>query len=84
MTLPSGLLEKGIIKFPKSSIQFRTKQKKISQVRIVPKTNYIVIEVIYEATIKELLKDNKRYMSIDLGIDNLASCSSNVSKSFHL
>jgi len=38
--------------------------------------------VIYEATIKELLKDNKRYMSIDLGIDNLATCSSNVSKSF--
>ena len=82
MTLPSGLLEKGIIKLPKSNIQFRTKQKKISQVRIVPKNNYIVIEVIYEATIKELLKDNKRYMSIDLGIDNLASCSSNVSKSF--
>ena len=82
MTLPSGLLEKGIIKLPKSNIQFRTKQKKISQVRIVPKNNYIVLEVIYEASIKELLKDNKRYMSIDLGIDNLASCSSNVSKSF--
>ena len=61
---------------------FGTKQKKISQVRIVPKNNYIVLEVIYEASIKELLKDNKRYMSIDLGIDNLASCSSNVTKSF--
>ena len=82
MTLPSGLLEKGIIKLPKSNLQFKTKQKNIRQVRIVPKNNYIVIEVIYEASIKELLKDNKRYMSIDLGIDNLASCSSNVSKSF--
>ena len=82
MTLPNHLLEKGIIKLPKSNIQFRTKQKKINQVRIVPKNNYIVLEVIYEATIKELLKDNKRYMSIDLGIDNLASCSSNVTKSF--
>ena len=82
MTLPSHLLEKGIIKLPKSNIQFRTKQKNIRQVRIVPKNNYIVLEVVYEATIKELLKDNKRYMSIDLGIDNLASCSSNVSKSF--
>ena len=38
--------------------------------------------MIYETSIKELLKDNKRYMSIDLGIDNLATCSSNVSKSF--
>ena len=82
MTLPSNLLEKGIIKLPKSNIQFRTKQKNIRQVRIVPKNNYIVLEVIYEASIKELLKDNKRYMSIDLGIDNLVSCSSNVSKSF--
>ena len=82
MTLPSNLLEKGIIKLPKSNLQFKTKQKNIRQVRIVPKNNYIVLEVIYEATIKELLKDNKRYMSIDLGIDNLASCSSNVTKSF--
>ena len=82
MTLPSNLLEKGIIKLPKSNLQFKTKQKNIRQVRIVPKNNYIVLEVIYDASIKELLKDNKRYMSIDLGIDNLASCSSNVSKSF--
>ena len=82
MTLPSGLLEKGIIKLPKSNLQFRTKQKNIRQVRIVPKNNYIVLEVVYEASIKELLKDNKKYMSIDLGIDNLASCSSNVAKSF--
>ena len=82
MTLQSHLLEKGIIKLPKSNIQFKTKQKNIRQVRIVPKNNYIVLEVIYEASIKELLKDNKRYMSIDLGIDNLASCSSNVTKSF--
>ena len=82
MTLPSELLEKGIIKLPKSNIQFKIKQKKINQVRIVPKNNYIILEVVYEATITELLKDNKRYMSIDLGIDNLASCSSNISKSF--
>ena len=82
MTLPSQLLEKGIVKLPKTNIQFRTKQKNIRQVRIVPKNNYIVLEVVYEATIKELLKDNKRYMSIDLGIDNLATCGSNVTKSF--
>ena len=82
MTLPSNLLEKGIVKLPKTNIQFRTKQKNIRQVRIVPKNNYIILEVVYEASIKELLKDNKRYMSIDLGIDNLASCSSNVTKSF--
>lgn len=75
-------LQIGIIKLPKSNLQFKTKQKNIRQVRLIPKNNYIVLEVIYEASIKELLKDNKRYMSIDLGIDNLASCSSNIINSF--
>ena len=77
-----GKKDLGFFKIPKTNLQFKTKQKNIKQVRIVPKNNYIVLEVIYEASIKELLKDNKRYMSIDLGIDNLASCSSNVTKSF--
>lgn len=82
MTLSSSLLNKGIIKLPKSNIQFKTKRKNIKQVRLVPKNNYIVLEVVYEATVKELLQDNKRYMSIDLGVDNLASCCSNVSNAF--
>ena len=82
MTLSSHLLNQGIIKLPKSNLMFKTKQKNIKQVRLVPKNNYIVLEVVYEATVKELLHDNKRYMSIDLGIDNLAACCSNVSNAF--
>ena len=82
MTLPNNLLREGIIKLPKSELFFKTKKTMIKQVRIVPKNNHIVIEVIYEANEKELLKDNERYMSIDLGIDNLATCVSNVCESF--
>ena len=82
MTLSNSLLNKGIIKLSKSNIQFKTNRKNIKQIRIVPKNNYIVLEVVYEATVKELLQDNKRYMSIDLGVDNLASCCSNVSNAF--
>lgn len=82
MTLSSHLLNKGIIKLPKSNLMFKSKRKNIKQVRLVPKNNYIVLEVVYEAPVKELLQDNKRYMSIDLGIDNLASCCSNVSNAF--
>ena len=81
-TLPSKLLREGIIKLPKSELFFKTKKTMIKQVRIVPKNNYIVIDVIYEVNEKELLKDNERYMSIDLGIDNLATCVSNVCDSF--
>lgn len=40
------------------------------------------MEVIYESSVKELLKDNKRYMSIDLGVNNLATCASNVAVAF--
>ena len=83
MTLQSHLLNQGIIKLPKTNLMFKTKRKNIKQVRLVPKNNYIVLEVVYEvSSVKELLQDNKRYMSIDLGIDNLASCCSNVSNAF--
>lgn len=82
MTLSANLLEKGIIKLPKTNLYFKTKHCKICQVRVVPKNNYIVLEVIYESSVKELLKDNKRYMSIDLGVNNLATCASNVAGAF--
>ena len=82
MTLSSNLLKNGIIKLPKTHIEFKTKQSNIKQVRLIPKNNYIVLEVIYEIQEEKLKSDNKRYMSIDLGINNLASCSSNVIKSF--
>lgn len=36
------------------------------------------MEVIYESKEKQLKKDNKRYMSIDLGINNLCTITSNV------
>lgn len=83
--ISNPFIRKNIFKIPKTTIQFKLKnlnKKQITQIRIVPKNNYIIIEVIYNTDVKELLKDNKRYMSIDLGINNLASCSSNVTNSF--
>ena len=65
-------------KIPLQIINFKT----CKQVRIILKTNYIVIENIYESEVKEIKADNKRYLSIDLGINNLATCVSNVSRSF--
>ena len=48
----------------------------------MPRNNYILLEVIYEVKEQKLKSDNHRYMSIDLGIDNLCTCTSNVTKSF--
>ena len=82
MTLSPNLLKQYILKLPKSDIQFKIQHNNINQVRIVPRNNYILLEVVYEIDEQKLKSDNHRYMSIDLGIDNLCTCTSNVTKSF--
>ena len=75
-------IEQGILKIPKSKIIVRTKQTNIKQVRIIPRGNHLVVEVLYEVEEPALLENNNRYASIDLGIDNLCSVSSNCCNSF--
>ena len=55
---------------------------KIQQVRFIPKTNYIVMEIVYKVDEKQLKDDNSKYLSIDLGLKNLATCTTNVEKPF--
>lgn len=68
----------GIIKIPRTDIQFKTPVTDIQQVRFVPRAGYIVMEVVYNKKEEDLKTDNGRYASIDLGINNLAAVSSNV------
>ena len=75
-------IEQGILKIPKSKVIVRTKQTNIKQVRIIPRGNHLVIEVLHEVEEPALLEDNNRYAAIDLGIDNLCSVSSNCCNSF--
>ena len=49
-------------------------------VRIIHKGNHIVIELIYDKEY-ELKCDNRQYAAIDLGLDNLATLTSNVCQS---
>lgn len=62
----------------KTSLDLRipTKIKNPQCVRIVPKNNCYVIEVIYEKEEKEL-KQSQRIVSIDLGLNNLAAVVNN-------
>ena len=46
----------------------------IHEVRFIPRHGYYVIEVVYEVPDAEELPDSGRYLSIDLGLDNLATC----------
>lgn len=70
----------GYIKLSGTEIKIYTDKTNIKQVRIVPKCGYYVIEVIYEIADKEIKKNNNRYCGIDLGVNNLATLTSNVIK----
>lgn len=71
------------IYFPKkeglSPLKTRCKEGSVKQVRIIPGQGCYVIELIYESSCKEQKIDNNRVMSIDLGINNLASIVTNIS-----
>lgn len=73
--------------FPKSFCGFTVKPRcitldnfeKINQVRVVPKGQSFCLEVVYSVSVEsELRSDNGRYMSIDLGLDNLATVVTNT------
>ena len=70
-------LKEGCISIPFLSHKFPTTLTDICQVRFVPKSNYIVMEVVYEINEKTKKPDNNRYAAIDLGIDNLATLTFN-------
>jgi len=72
-------LKNNIVKLSNTNIQIKTKQKNIQQARIVPlpyKT--YKIEIIYEKEIEQRNTDKNRIASIDIGLDNLATVTSNV------
>ena len=51
---------------------------RLCQVRIVPQATCYVVEVIYEKEESDLHLDKSNILSIDLGLNNLCSCISNV------
>ena len=79
-------LEEGYLQIPTTKILIKVgldvSKLNIKQIRLVPKNGYIVLEFIHEVPDIQPKIDNKRYMSIDLGTNNLCSCSSNVINSF--
>ena len=60
--------------------EFYTNKENLQQVRLIPKGNHIVVEIIYNIEYK-LKENNNRYSSIDLGLNNIVALSSNVCNS---
>ncbi len=77
-------LRKGLIKLSSLNILIPTKvtESNMIEIRILPRDNHHVVEVVYKIDEVQLKPDNRRYTSIDLGLNNLATVSSNVVKPF--
>lgn len=76
-----------LLHFPKSFQGFTIKSRcvtlpnfeKLNQIRVVPQNQVFCVEIVYSVFIEDtLLSDNGRYMSIDLGLDNLATVVTNI------
>lgn len=87
LPLTNQQVKEDLLHFPKSFCGFTIKPRcitldnfeKINQVRIVPKGQFFCLEVVYSISVEsELRSDNGRYMSIDLGLDNLATVVTNI------
>ena len=72
-------LKQGLIKLSGLDFSFPTKirEEKLYQVRVVPKNNYYIIEVIYEKEEVKPKDKTEKIAGIDLGINNLIALTSN-------
>lgn len=70
---------KGFINPSKTDIFIQTSlpREVVQFVRIVPHGSHYSIEIGYNRECEEVKEDNGYYLSIDLGVNNLATCSSN-------
>ena len=81
-------LKGDILRFPKTFNKFTIEPKFINrsdfisfqQVRFLPRNKHIVIEIVYNIEVPDLINDNGRYLSIDIGVDNLSTITNNFNE----
>ena len=79
-------LRNGRLHFPKTFKGFTLTPKFIKkenfasfqQIRFIPKRNRIIAELVYNINVLEKKSDNRRYISIDIGVNNLATVCNNI------
>ena len=59
-------------------LPIHTNLTSFQQVRLVPKTGYVQVEIIYNKDFSDLKLDQTRAIGIDLGLNNLMAITSNV------
>lgn len=84
-TCACRIKDDGYIHFIKDIIDpIKTKvwDTELKQVRIIPQATCYIVEIIYERKEIDLNLNKDNFLSIDLGLNNLCSCFSNVVNSF--
>ena len=80
-------LKNGVLYFPKTFQGFTVKPRfmelenfvSFQQVRVIPSFQSFTVELVYNMEISDVpLWDNERYLSMDIGLDNLATVVNNV------
>lgn len=82
--LSCRIKEDGCVHFVKNIIKpIRTKVKpdELIQIRIIPEATCFIVEIVYERKETDLGLDKDNFLSIDLGLNNLCACVSNVVES---
>lgn len=74
-------IKDGFVSFPKKVKLplIKTHRNSLQQVRIIPKLNHCVVEIVYNELEKLIKPYNGNWMGIDLGLNNLAACTTNNS-----
>ena len=62
----------------KIKLPIHTNLKNFQQIRLVPKTGYVQVEIVYNKEINETNLDKTRAIGIDLGLNNLMAITSNI------
>ena len=80
-------LKDNVLKFPKKFNGFEVRPrfikldnfKSFQQIRFIPHKEFITVECIYNIEVPDdPFQDNERYLSVDIGLDNLATITTNV------
>ena len=75
----ASLQKDGTINISKKiKLPIHTNLKNFQQVRLVPKTGYIQVEIVYNKEITDTNLDKTRAIGIDLGLNNLMAITSNI------
>ena len=75
------LLRQGILKLSGIENTIKIIHTNVQQVRVIPRNNKFIVEVIYHKDAKEQAQGHKA-VGIDLGLNNLATVGTNYGKSF--